>query len=121
METARKSKEATVRLPCRHYDGTNAILSGRLQPAGFQLEVFEENEVPRLFSRMFHGAFDVAEVSLAELIYYNSRGIADFVGIPVFPFRMFRHGFIVCNNSLDLLTPADLHPSTWDLNEEDYR
>jgi 4,5-dihydroxyphthalate decarboxylase len=108
METARKSKEATIRLGCRNYDGTSAILRGLLQPAGFHLDVFEENEVPKLFGRMFHGEFDVAEMSLAELIYYNSRGIAEFVGIPVFPFRMFRHGFIVCNNASGLRTPADL-------------
>jgi 4,5-dihydroxyphthalate decarboxylase len=108
MKAAGKSNDVTIRHACRNYDGTSAILRGLLQPAGFRLEVFEENEVPKLFNRMFHGEFDVAEMSLAELIYYNSRGIGDFVGIPVFPFRMFRHGFIACDNSLALQAPADL-------------
>jgi hypothetical protein len=35
MKAARKDKEPTIRLACRNYDGTSAILRGLLQPAGF--------------------------------------------------------------------------------------
>src|SRR5262249_38236186 len=50
----------------------------------------------------------VSEMSLGELIYYISRCKADFVGIPVFPSRMFRHGFIFCRKALALQNPAEL-------------
>lgn len=108
MKALRKAKDDTITLACRNYDGTSAILRGILKPAGIHLRVFEENDVPKLFTRMFNGEFDVSEMSLAELVYYNSRGMGDFVGIPVFPFRMFRHGFIVCNNAIGINAPEDL-------------
>jgi 4,5-dihydroxyphthalate decarboxylase len=48
-------------------------------------------------------------MSLGELIYYTSRDKADFIAIPVFPSRMFRHGFIFCRKSAGINHPADLN------------
>jgi 4,5-dihydroxyphthalate decarboxylase len=47
-------------------------------------------------------------MSLGELIYYTSRGRADFIAIPVFPSRMFRHGFIFCRNDSGIERAGDL-------------
>jgi 4,5-dihydroxyphthalate decarboxylase len=61
-----------------------------------------------MFAGMFKGQYDVSEMSLGELIYYTSRGKADFIAIPVFPSRMFRHGFIFCRKHSGIETPSDL-------------
>lgn len=108
MKNLPQAKQKTITLACRNYDGTSAILRGLIEPEGFRLRASEENDVPKLFTRMFNGEFDVAEMSLAELVYYNSRGVGDFVGIPVFPFRMFRHGFVICNNAAGIRAPEEL-------------
>ena len=97
-----------LRLACRNYDGTNAILRGVLDAPGIELEPLEQFSVQGMFAAMYRGEFDVSEMSLAELIYYTSRNQSDFIGIPVFPSRMFRHGFIVVQRDAGIETPGDL-------------
>lgn len=100
--------EYPVVLACRNYDGTNAILRRRLQLPGVNLQINEVNDVPRMFSGMFNGEYDVGEMSLAELIYYLTRDRCDLIGIPVFPSRLFRHSFMLCNQSSGIGGPQDL-------------
>jgi 4,5-dihydroxyphthalate decarboxylase len=99
---------STIRLACRNYDGTNAILRGIVRTPELNLEVIERDDVPGMFAGMFKGAYDVSEMSLGELIYYTSRGKAEFVGIPIFPSRMFRHGFLFCRRAAGIKEPRDL-------------
>jgi 4,5-dihydroxyphthalate decarboxylase len=97
-----------IKLACRNYDGTNAILRGLVRAPGVEFETIENNDVPAMFAGMFKGEYDVSEMSLAELIYYVSRNRADFIAIPVFPSRIFRHGFIFCRKSAGIEKPQDL-------------
>jgi 4,5-dihydroxyphthalate decarboxylase len=98
----------TIRLASRAYDGTLPILRGQMQVPGFNFRITETDDVASMFAGMFKGQYDVGEMSLGELIYYTSRNNADFAGIPVFPSRMFRHGFIFCRRSLGFGKPSDL-------------
>jgi 4,5-dihydroxyphthalate decarboxylase len=86
-----------ITLACRNYDRTQAILRGLVEAPGIELQVREMHSVPRMFAGFFRGDYDVSEFSLAELVYYTSRGHDAFWGIPIFPSRVFRHGFIFCN------------------------
>lgn len=97
-----------IKLASRAYDGVLPILSGRMTIPGFEFDIVETEDVPGMFSAMFQGKFDVSEMSLGELIYYSSRGKADFIGIPVFPSRMFRHGFIFVREDSGIERPAQL-------------
>jgi 4,5-dihydroxyphthalate decarboxylase len=98
-----------IRLASRAYDGTLPILRGQMGIPGFEFEITETEDVPGMFAGMFKGRYDVSEMSLGELIYYTSRGKADFVAIPVFPSRMFRHGFIFVRKDSGITRPADLN------------
>ena len=100
--------EPSITLACRNYDGTNAIIRGALRPQGIDLQVNEVNDVVKMFSGMFKGEYDVAEMSLAEMIYYLTRDQCDFIGIPVFPSRLFRHSFMLCNETAGIRGPEDL-------------
>jgi len=97
-----------IRLASRAYDGALPILRGQLRIPGFEFEITETEDVPGMFSGMFKGQYDVSEMSLGELIYYTSRDKADLVAIPVFPSRIFRHGFIFIRRSSGIHRPADL-------------
>lgn len=97
-----------IRLASRAYDGVLPILRGQMQIPGVEFDFTESEDVPAIFSGMFKGHYDVAEMSLGELIYYISRGKADFIGIPVFPSRMFRHGFFFCRKASGIRSPAAL-------------
>ena len=85
-----------IRLASRAYDGTLPILRRQMTIPGFEFDITETEDVPGMFAGMYQGKYDISEMSLAELISYTSRGKAGFVAIPVFPSRMFRHGFIFC-------------------------
>lgn len=98
-----------IRLASRAYDGTLPILRGHMGIPGFEFDIAETEDVPGMFAGMFKGQYDVAEMSLGELIYYTSRGKADFVAVPVFPSRMFRHGFIFCRKAAGINKPEDLN------------
>ena len=98
-----------LRLASRAYDGTLPILRSQITIPGVEFEISESEDVPALFAGMFEGQYDVGEMSLAELIYYTSRGKADFIGIPVFPSRMFRHGFILVRKDSGVTQPTDLN------------
>jgi 4,5-dihydroxyphthalate decarboxylase len=100
--------DVPIRLACLHYDRTSAIVTGRLRAPGIDLRVTEQTSVPAMFAAMFRGEFDVAEMSLAELIYYTSRDRCDFVGLPVFPSRVFRHAFLYVNPASGVKRPEEL-------------
>jgi 4,5-dihydroxyphthalate decarboxylase len=97
-----------IRLVSRAYDGVLPILRGQMKIPGVEFEITETEDVAGMFGGMFKGQYDVGEMSLGELIYYTSRGKADFVGVPVFPSRMFRHGFIFCRKAAGVREPSDL-------------
>jgi 4,5-dihydroxyphthalate decarboxylase len=97
-----------IKLASRAYDGVWPILGGRMAIPGFEFEVFETEDVPEMFSGMFQGKYDVSEMSLGEMIYYTSRDKADFIAIPVFPSRMFRHGFIFVRRESGIERPQEL-------------
>jgi 4,5-dihydroxyphthalate decarboxylase len=97
-----------IRLASRAYDGVLPILRGQMAIAGLEFDITKTEDVPGMFAGMFKGQYDVSEMSLGELIYYTSRGNADFVAIPVFPSRMFRHGFIFCRKNAGIETRSDL-------------
>jgi 4,5-dihydroxyphthalate decarboxylase len=97
-----------IRLASRAYDGVLPILRGQMRIPGFEFEITEAEDVPGMFSGMFKGQYDVSEMSLGELIYYTSRNKADLVAIPVFPSRIFRHGFIFIRKSSGIHRPTDL-------------
>ena len=100
--------DAPITLACRNYDGTNALIRGAVRSQGIDLQVKEVNDVVKMFSGMFKGEYDVAEMSLAEMIYYITRDRCDFIGIPVFPSRLFRHSFMLCNASAGIGGPHDV-------------
>ena len=100
--------DAPITLACRNYDGTNAILRRGLRPQGIDLRVNEVNDVVKMFSGMYNGEYDISEMSLAEMIYYLTRDQCDFIGIPVFPSRLFRHTFMLCNRTAGIRGPEDL-------------
>ena len=97
-----------ITLACRNYDRTQAIIRGLVKIPGIDLHVIEMSDVPKMFTGLFKGEFDASEMSLAELVYYASRNQNDFIGIPVFPSRMFRHGFLFYNTASGIRSPGDL-------------
>ena len=98
-----------LRFAAGGYDRLDALQYGIVQPEGIELEFNEINAPRRIFDGMLgSGLFDVSEFSSSEFITRTLRGNFPFVGIPVFPSKAFRHGFIYINKHAGIASPKDL-------------
>ena len=95
-------------LATRPYDGVLPLVRGEVRIPGVELQVRELMNIPLMFEGLLRGDFDVSEMSLAELVYYVSHGDADFACVPVFPSRLFRHGFLFSNAAAGIAGPESL-------------
>jgi 4,5-dihydroxyphthalate decarboxylase len=93
---------------CR-YDRLEAIRDGDVEVEGVDLTCITLKSGRDVFDRMVGGReFDVAELSASEFISLHGTGDCPFVAIPVFPSRVFRHGYIFVNTRRGIRAPKDL-------------
>lgn len=93
----------------RDYDRTRAIMNGKIAVRGVDLVPMVLSSVEETFFRMGRfKEFDVAEMSMSSYMALRSREDCPFIGIPVFPSRMFRHSFIFINRDAGIRQPSDL-------------
>ena len=96
-------------LACGPYDRMAALASGAVKPDGIDLDCVAIGSPPELFRRMADGnEFDVAEMGASQHIRMVERGGWQFVALPVFPSKAFRHGFIFVNTKAGIAAPGDL-------------
>lgn len=95
-------------LACGDYDRTRALADGSIRPDGFAIRYLAMNPGP-LFARMVRDRdVDVAEMSLCTYLNLRARGDDGLVGIPVFPSRVFRHGYVFVNRDAGIRRLEDL-------------
>jgi 4,5-dihydroxyphthalate decarboxylase len=93
---------------CGLTDRTFALSTGEVQPEGLDLNFLAINHPRDVFDRMVGNyEFDASELSSSEYITRYVAGDRNFVAIPVFPSRTFRHSFI-CVNDGAVKSPKDL-------------
>jgi 4,5-dihydroxyphthalate decarboxylase len=96
-------------MACGPYDRMDALAHGVVQPESIALRYIAIQSPPEIFARMIKTrSFDVAEMSLAHYMIMRARGEFPFIAIPVFPSRVFRHGFIFVNKNASIGEPRDL-------------
>jgi 4,5-dihydroxyphthalate decarboxylase len=94
---------------CCRYDRMEAIREGAVAIEGIELNCITLKSGREVFDRMVGGReFDVAELSASEFISLTGRGDCPFVALPVFPSRVFRHGYIFVNTKSGIRAPKDL-------------
>lgn len=98
----------TLSLSCVAYDRTRALFDGRVGIAG--CDVYPVAMSPEeAFHRNFrHQEFDVTELSLSSYMVQLAADRNAYVGIPVFPSRLFRHSSIYIRTDRGITTPQDL-------------
>ena len=97
-----------ISLACGTYDRTKPLIDGKVIPEGIELN-YLELEPEELFWRMSqYGEFDASEYSLSEYFALRDRGDDRFIGIPVFPSRMFRHSGVFINTEAGIEKAEDL-------------
>jgi 4,5-dihydroxyphthalate decarboxylase len=90
------------------YDRVAALHDGRVRPEGIDVNWLTLN-VEQTFWRMFrHQEFDASELSLSGTLVRLGRGVSDFVPIPVFLSRTFRHECLYTAGDSPLNGPDEL-------------
>ena len=98
-----------LRFACGLYDRMLPLYTKEVQPDGIDLEFVMNNDPRETFDRMVRDqAYDLSEMSSSEFVTRMSRGQSPFVALPVFPSRIFRHGFITVNRRSGIRHPKDL-------------
>jgi 4,5-dihydroxyphthalate decarboxylase len=95
-------------LACWNYDRTRALLEGRVQPDGIDLNYLNLPVEETFFRMLRHREFDVAEMSLSSYVLSLFQPDPPFIAIPVFPSRVFRHSSIYVHAASGIREPKDL-------------
>jgi len=97
-----------ISLACWDYDRALPVLDGRIGVEGFTVR--SEIAPPgKLFPLAVGDApYDVTELSFASYVIQLSRGTCNYIGIPVFLSRAFRHGAIYVRADSGIETAKDL-------------
>lgn len=98
----------TLTLACGAYDRVRPLLDGRIAVEGARIAALplpSEQTFPRAVTR---AEFDVTELSLSSQMLQVSRGEGEYVALPVFVARAFRHGCIYLRRDAGIATPKDL-------------
>lgn len=98
----------TLRIGVGRYDRTQALIDGRIGVEGYDA-VFESPPLEELFAAAFDtDRYDAAELSFSNFLYLSATDQCRFVGLPIFPSRMFRHSAIFVRTDRGIRTPRDL-------------
>ena len=95
-------------LACWNYDRTRALMDGSVQPQGIDLNYLSMPVEETFFRMLRHREFDAAEMSLSSYTVSLFKPQREFVAIPVFPSRFFRHSCIYVNADAGIREPRDL-------------
>lgn len=84
----------SLSLACGPYDRTRALLSGDVGIEGCDINPVALTPEESFYRSFGESQFDISELSFSTYLIQKSRGHCDYVGIPAFLSRMFRHSAI---------------------------
>ncbi len=91
-----------------NYDRVRPLMDGNVCIDGID-PIFLSLEPEEIFFRAFRRVeFDVCELSLSSFAVKTAQGDNPYIGIPVFPSRMFRHTALYIRTDRGIQSPTDL-------------
>ncbi|MEV0402543.1 hypothetical protein [Actinoallomurus sp. NPDC050550] len=94
-----------IRLALRDWDHLVPLVTGRVRPRDFELEVESRPVTPDVLAEP---ELDGGETSFSRYALGRSRGDDRLIGLPVFVMRGFRHRCVLVRRDSDLASPKDL-------------
>jgi 4,5-dihydroxyphthalate decarboxylase len=95
-------------LACWDYDRTRALMEGRVKLDGIELTYLNLVIEETFFRMARYHEFDVSEMSLSSYVVSLFADKPQFIAIPIFPSRSFRHSGIYVNANSGIREPKDL-------------
>jgi len=94
------------------YDRTRALRDGRVAVDGCEVTYLAMRPEELFFRAVRYAEFDVSELSLSTYIMQTQRGDSDYLAIPVFLSRVFRHSGFYIRTDRGIDKPEDLKGKT---------
>jgi 4,5-dihydroxyphthalate decarboxylase len=94
------------------YDHVRDLMNGVVRAEGIVLTGFVLPVEEVFFRFIKNREWDVSEMSFGKFIAYASQGNSPFIGIPVFPSRVFRHSAFYVRADRGIASPKDLEGKT---------
>ena len=94
------------------YDHVRDLMNGVVRAEGIVLTGFVLPVEEIFFRFIKNREWDVSEMSFGKFIGYASQGNSPFIGIPVFPSRVFRHSAFYVRADRGIKTAKDLEGKT---------
>jgi len=93
---------------CGPYDRTQALRDGTIKPDAIDLTYIALQPAEIFWRMLQYQEFHASEMSLSNYTSLVGDGNDSFIAIPVFPSRVFRHGYFFINTRKGIETPSDL-------------
>ncbi len=90
------------------YDHVRDVVNGAVRAEGIVLTGFTLPVEEIFFRFIKNREWDISEMSFGKFIAFTSLGNSPFVGIPVFPSRVFRHSAFYVRADRGISSPKDL-------------
>ena len=95
-------------LTCWNYDRVAALLDGRINLPGIELNC-EVQYPTQIFANAFTKApYDISELSASSYVMQIARGTCPYIAVPAFISRAFRHGGIYVRSDRGIISPKSL-------------
>jgi 4,5-dihydroxyphthalate decarboxylase len=94
------------------YDHVRDLVNGAVTADGIMLTAFVLPVEEIFFRFIKNQEWDVSEMSFGKFIGYAGQGNSPFIGIPVFPSRVFRHSAFYVRADRGIRSPKDLEGRT---------
>ena len=95
-------------LACWNYDRCAALLDGTISIAGVDLNFCVKNPTDIFANAFTEAPFDICELSASSYVLQVAEGHCEYIAIPIFISRAFRHGGIYVRDDAGISTPKNL-------------
>jgi 4,5-dihydroxyphthalate decarboxylase len=93
---------------CGPYDRTQALRDGTVKPDGIDLTYLTMQPAEIFWRMLQYNEFQACEMSLSNTTTMMSGPNPPFIAIPVYPSRVFRHGYFFINTNKGIEKGSDL-------------
>jgi 4,5-dihydroxyphthalate decarboxylase len=97
-----------LKFACGEYDRTIPFRTGDVKPDGIDLEYTPQAPELTFLQQLKDRRYDVSEMSMSAYTQMRAKGQKDFIALPVFPSRVFRHSAIYVRTDSDIRHPHQL-------------
>jgi len=97
-----------LKFACGAYDRTMPFWTGDIKPKDIDLAYTPQAPELTFLQQLKDMRYDVSEMSMSAYVQMRAKGREDFIALPVFPSRVFRHSALYVRTDSDIRHPEQL-------------